>query len=292
VLQSTDPIEWETELATPELADLWILSRLNRVALDIHNALGEFRFHEAASAIYHFIWDDFCDWYIEFSKPYVTAKDSKPENVAVKRRIIYVLERSLRLLHPIMPFITEELWQRLPHKSKSISVADVVWHNSAQLDGRAEREMNLVIELVTKLRNIRSQFNIPQSVALRAEIVPAERSARNVISQMEAHIRRLARIEQIELVDKLKAGPGSARAVISGAEISVPLEGLIDIDKERSRLEKELGKMMGELEGLEKRLANQDFISRADPDVVADTRERAAELTDQITKLKAMIETL
>jgi valyl-tRNA synthetase len=292
VCQSKEPVEWETQLAPPELADLWILSRLNRVALEVHSALGEFHFHEAAGILYHFFWDDFCDWYIELSKPFVTAKDPSPQSAAVKRRIIYVLERSLRLLHPIMPYITEELWQKLPHKGETICLAEFVSHNSAQLDGRAEREMHLVIEIITKLRNIRSTFNIAPSVPLRAQIAPADAAARDVIEGMKDHIKRLARIEEIELVDQLAAQRGSARAVISGATIATPLEGLIDFDRERSRLGKELSKMVGEQEALEKRLTNQDFISRAAADVVAVTRDRSKELADQIAKLRSMIEAL
>jgi len=292
VLESQEPIDWETELAPPEPADLWILSRLNRIALEVHSALGEFRFHEAAAAIYHFFWDDFCDWYIELTKPYVTSKDAAPENIAVKRRIIYILERSLRLLHPIMPFITEELWQRLPHKGETICLAEFVSHNSAQLDGRAEREMALVIELITKLRDIRSKFNIAPSVLLRAQIATSDLSVREVFSGMQAHIRRLARVESLDIVDRITPHSGSARAVMSGVEIAVPLEGLIDLEKERVRLAKELGKMNDEYEGLAKRLANPEFTNRAAPEVVSQARERTAELADKIAKLKEMLDTL
>jgi valyl-tRNA synthetase len=290
--QGGAPLDWETELAPPELADLWILSRFNRVALEVHNALAEFRFHEAAATLYHFFWDDFCDWYLELSKPLVTAKEPTPQAMAVKRRMIYMLERSLRLLHPIMPFITEELWQRLPHKGGTICLSEFISHNSAQLDGRAEREMALLIEVITKLRSIRSTFNIPPSVALKAQIATNDDAARDVITRMEDHVKRLARIEELRLVDKLGAGKGSARAVVGALEIAVPLEGLIDFDKERSRLEKELSKLISEREGLEKRLANQDFINRAAADVVATTRARAEELEDQTSKLRAMIEAL
>ncbi len=292
VLESQEPLDWETELAPPELADLWILSRFNRVALEVHNALAEFRFHEAASTLYHFFWDDFCDWYLEMSKPFVTAKGPTPQGTAVKRRLIYLLERSLRLLHPIMPFITEELWQRLPHKGETICLAEFISHNSAQLDGRAEREMALVIEVITKLRSIRSTFNLAPSVALKAQVAAGDEAARDVITRMADHIKRLARIEELRLVDRLDSRSGSARAVVGAAEIAVPLEGLIDFGKERARLDKELGKLNNEREGLEKRLANRDFINRAAADVVATTRARANELADQISKLRAMIESL
>jgi valyl-tRNA synthetase len=290
--QGGKPLDWETELAPPELADRWILSRLNRVALEVRDALTEFRFHEAASTLYHFFWDDFCDWYIEMSKPFVTAKEPTPQATAVKRRIVYILEHSLRLLHPVMPFITEELWQRLPHKGETISLAEFTSGDPTQINERAEREMATVIDVISRLRNIRSTFNIAPSIPLKAEIAPADAATRDLITSMEGHIKRLARMETLKIVDKLGAKRGSARAVAGASEIAVPLEGLIDFEKESARLEKELNKLINERGGLEKRLSNQDFISRAAADVVETTRARAEELDDQITKLSAVIEAL
>jgi valyl-tRNA synthetase len=290
--QGGAPLDWEIGIAPPELADQWILSRLNRVALEVRGALAEFRFHEAASTLYHFFWDDFCDWYIEMSKPFVTAKEPTPQSTAVKRRIVYVLEQSLRLLHPVMPFITEELWQRLPHKGETICLAEFTPGEPARIDERAEREMALVIEVITRLRNIRSTFNIAPSIPLKAQIAPADAPTRDLIARMEGHVKRLARIEELQIVDLLPARKGSARAVVGASEIAVPLEGLIDFENERSRLEKELNKLINERGGLEKRLSNQDFISRAAPDVVETTRARAEELDDQVAKLRAVIEAL
>ncbi|HEU0174464.1 MAG TPA: valine--tRNA ligase [Blastocatellia bacterium] len=290
--QGGEPLDWETELAPPELADRWILSRLNRVATEVHDALAGFRFHETASTLYHFFWDDFCDWYIEMSKPFVIAKEPTPQSTAVKRRIIYVLEHSLRLLHPIMPFITEELWQRLPHKGETITLAEFTPGDPAQIDERAEREMATVIEVISRLRNIRSTFNIAPSIKLKAQIAPADAATRDLIARMEEHIKLLAKIEELQIVDKLDHGKGSARAVVGASEIAVPLEGLIDFEKERGRLEKELNKLISERGGLEKRLSNHDFISRAADDVVETTRARAEELDDQTAKLRAVIEAL
>jgi valyl-tRNA synthetase len=290
--QGGEPLDWETALAPPELADRWILSRLNRVAIEVRDALAGFRFHEAASTLYHFFWDDFCDWYIETSKPFVTAKEPTSQSTAVKRRIIYVLEHSLRLLHPVMPFITEELWQRLPHKGETITLAEFAPGDPARIDERAEREMATVIEMIARLRNIRSTFNIAPSIKLKARIAPADAATRDLIARMEEHIKRLAPIEELKIVDKLGAGKGSARAVVGATEIAVPLEGLIDFEKERARLEKELNKLINERGGLEKRLSNQDFISRAAADVVETTRARAEELDDQTAKLRAVIEAL
>jgi valyl-tRNA synthetase len=291
-IEDQQPLEWETELAAPELADRWILSRFNRVSLEVGDALAEFRLHEAATQIYHFFWGDFCDWYIELTKPFVTAAEARPEDRAVKRRLMYMLERSLRLLHPIMPYITEELWQRLPHDGETLSLAEYPQANAAQLDGRAEREMSFVIELVTKLRNIRSTFNIAPSTPLMARVATTDDESRDVLGQMEGHIKRLAKINQLEIVAELTVEQGCARAVVGEAEIEVPLAGLIDFDKERERLARELSKLEGELSGMEKRLANAEFIERAAPAVVAETKARAVEREGQIGRLKAMIASL
>ncbi len=292
VLDAQQPVEWAAAQAEPMLADRWILSRLNRTTQEVNAALQDYRFHEVAAKLYHFFWDDFCDWYIELSKPFVTAPEITPENTAVRQRIIYVLERSLRLLHPLMPFITEELWQRLPHRGETICLAEFPRFEAAQLDERAEREMTTLIEVVTKLRNIRATFNIAPSVPLRAEIATTDESLREVITRMEDQIKRLARVAEIKVVTALSVQRGSARAVMPGAEIAVPLAGLIDFDKERARLDNTLAKLTGELGGLEKRLSNPDFIARAAADVVEQAHTRATELQDQIARLKAMIEAL
>jgi valyl-tRNA synthetase len=292
VLDAGERLEWETELSPPTLADRWILSRFNRAASEVNAALDEYRFHEAAAALYHFFWDDFCDWYIELSKPAVVAKEITPENTAVRRRIIYVLERSLRLLHPLMPYITEELWQRLPHAGETVCLADFPQTDRAQVDEQAEREMELVIGLVTKLRSIRATYNIAPSAPLRAQVAAPDEASRAVIVAMADQIKRLARLEDLEPVAELTGARGAARDVAGGVEVAVPLAGLIDFEKEKARLQTTLAKLAKELEGVEKRLSNQDFISRAAEDVVAETRSRADELRDQMAKLRVAVENL
>jgi valyl-tRNA synthetase len=292
VLDAQERLRWETELSPPTLADRWILSKFNRAAAEVNAALDEYRFHEAAAALYHFFWDDFCDWYIELSKPQVAAKEITPENTAVRRRIIYILERSLRLLHPLMPYITEELWQRLPHEGETVCLADFPQPDAAQLDGQAEREMELVIGLVTKLRSIRATYNIAPSAPLRAQVAAPDEAARAVIAAMGDQIKRLARLEDLEQVAELTSVRGAARDVAGGVEVAVPLAGLIDFEKEKARLQTTLAKLAKELDGVEKRLSNRDFISRAAEDVVAETRARADELRGQMAKLRVAVENL
>lgn len=289
-LDSPRELEWETDLAEPELADRWILSRFNRVALDISNALAEYRLHEAAATAYHFFWDDFCDWYIELSKPHVTSRDQSDQSRAVRRRIIHILEKSLRLLHPFMPFITEELWHRLPHSGETVTLARFPEANAAELDGRAEKEMEFVIELITRLRSIRSDFNIAPSRSIQATIAVRDEALRTLISTNADYVERLARVEKLQLVDSLSKGKGYVRTVVGNAEVEVPLEGLIDVEQERKRLNSEIAKLNGEQQGLRKRLANPEFVTKAAPDVVATTKAREEEITGQISRLSSIIE--
>ncbi len=287
IFENQEPIEWETTLSEPSLADRWILSRLNNAIAEVNLALQEYRFHEAAATLYQFFWNDFCDWYIELSKPFVTDKEITNENQAVKRRIIYILERSLTLLHPLMPFITEELWQRLPHKGETICLKD--FPQAGARDEQAEREMELFTGLVSKLRNIRSTFNIAPSVKIKAQLATSDEASKAVMTAMKDQIVRLARLENLELVETIAAQKGSVRDVLSGIEIAVPLEGLVDFDKERERLRTTVTKLSSEYEGLQKRLSNQDFVARAAAEVVAQSQTRSAELEEQIAKLNVMI---
>jgi valyl-tRNA synthetase len=290
IFEDQEPVEWETKLSEPSIADRWILSRLNAATAEVNSALAEYRFHEAAATLYQFFWNDFCDWYIELSKPFVTSTEITDENTAVKRRIIYILERSLTLLHPLMPFITEELWQRLPHKGETICLNK--FPAAAARDEQAEREMELFTGLVTKLRNIRSTFNIAPSVAISAKVAATEAASKAVIEAMSAQIKRLARLETLEVVETIETQKGSVRDVVSDIEIAVPLEGLVDFEKEKARLEGNVTKLSKELEGLQKRLSNADFIARAATEVVTESRARAAELEEQIAKLKVVMDNL
>ncbi len=290
ILEDQEPVEWETELSEPSLADRWILSRLNYATAEVNSALQEYRFHEAAATLYQFFWNDFCDWYIELSKPFVTSTELSDENRAVKRRIIYILERSLTLLHPLMPYITEELWQRLPHKGETICLNE--FPQAGARDEPAEQAMELFTGLVSKLRNIRSTFNIAPSVSINAKVAASEATSQAVINAMSAQIKRLARIENLEIVSAIETQKGSVRDVVSDIEIAVPLEGLVDFEKEKARLDASLTKLSKEFESLQKRLSNADFVARAAAEVVTESRARAAELEEQITKLNAMIEAL
>ncbi len=286
------------------IADKWIISRLNRTAIDVNKALETYQFHEAVQLLYHFFWDDFCDWYIELVKDEITSEQVNTARDAARSRIITIIEQSLRLLHPFMPFLTEELWQKLPgisnelhntaYKSAdaTIMLADYPKGDKNLIDERAESEMQAVIELITKVRNIRAEMNIKPSD--KPEIfVSADALMQKIFTENEAQILKLARVSRLNLSESLDVPKASARGVLTGnVEIAIPLEGLIDFDKERERLENQLNKLNQENERLEKQLANQNFVERAPAEKVQEIRDRVAEIETQTNALNQNLEAL
>lgn len=277
--------------------DAWILSKLNRAINDFNDGLENFRFYEATQTLYHFFWDDFCDWYIELSKPLVTAKVELGSELAAKialarQRIIYILERSLRMLHPVMPYITEEIWQMLPHQGESISLAAFPEVDRTAISDQIEQEMESLIALITKIRNVRSEMNIPNNEQVTVRLAFKDESLRSVVIESEEAIKRLARVKEIEIRDDLSDQSAAARAVITGVEIAIPLEGLIDLEKERERLGKELAKIEAEMEKLSTRLSNPSFVEKAQPEVVEQARTRLSDLETQRETIKRTLASL
>ncbi|HEU4391292.1 MAG TPA: valine--tRNA ligase, partial [Blastocatellia bacterium] len=282
------PAEW---VPSESLADRWILAKLEAAIEQVTLALKEYRFHDIAQTLYQFFWDDFCDWYIELSKPQVASADDSPEVRAARSRIAYVLETSLRLLHPLMPFITEELWQRLPHNGESISIAEFPTA-TARSDPEAAERMGVLIALITTVRNIRAEMNIPVSAMLTLHIATTNARARSVVETNLEHVKRLARVSTITIGEALPEVGRASRGVVSGMEIAVPLADLIDTDKERERINRELSKKQEEARSLAGRLDNHSFRERAPEEVVKQTRARHDELIAEIGKLRATLQAI
>jgi len=293
--QAAEPAEGGTQ----NLVDRWVISRLNKTAKALNRALETYQFHEAVQLLYHFFWDDFCDWYIELRKDEITSGD-----VEASSRILTILEQSLRMLHPFMPYLTEELWQKLPgvsaamHNSPykkgeaTIMLTDFPVGDDALIDEDAENQINSVIELISKVRNIRSEMNIKPSEKVLLHVA-ANGDLVEVFSANEAQILKLARVENMVLSDKLDVPKASAKAVLTGGgEIAVPLEGLIDFDKERERLQNQVAKLDVELQRLNGQLSNQNFVERAPAEKVQELRERSSELEEQIETLTNNLESL
>jgi valyl-tRNA synthetase len=274
------------------LADRWILAELNSTIEQVTSALDEYRLNEVAQTLYHFFWDSFCDWYIELSKSLVASRENTEEAKAARCRIVYVLEISLRLLHPLMPFITEEIWQLLPHEGESIMLAEWPKADPACDDKPAREQMETLIALITKVRNIRSEMNIPVQSRLKLYIGTSDQVARDVVNESADQIKRLARVEQIEISDTLPELDSAARGIARGMDIAVPLGGLIDFDKERERVIKEMTRKENEARGLAGRLDNISFVERAPAEVVQEARNRHEELIAEIEKLRDTLESL
>lgn len=281
--------EW---VPSESLADRWILSELNTAIKRVSAALEDYRFHEVCQTLYHFFWDDFCDWYIELSKPVVSSGEESVETRAARNRIAYVLEASLRLLHPLMPFITEELWQRLPHEGETISLAQFPSYNPAAEDPETCTRMETLIALITKVRNIRSEMNIPTAARPALHLGTKNAAAREVVETNLEHVKRLARVDSIELSDTLPELRPAAADVVAGIEVRIPLSNLIDLSKERERLAKELSRKEQEARGLATRLDSHSFRERAPEEVVEKHRARHDQLVSEIGKLRSTLDSI
>jgi valyl-tRNA synthetase len=258
------------------LVDRWILSRLSRATAEVNRSLEQYNLHEGARHIYSFFWHEFCDWYLEMIK--LHPERSKPT-------LLYVFESALRLLHPFMPFITEELWQNVPHKGESIMIAPYPEFDPELVDERIEAQTDLIQEIIVKVRNIRSEMSVDakQTVPVRIAVINPE--LKELLWDARDYVFKLAQVSQLEIVSELSGDKLSARAVAGGLSIEVPLAGLIDVETERARLKKELEKAQREIDGLERKLSQASFVERAPKEVVEENRRRLADYQDQAGKL-------
>ncbi|RMH39429.1 MAG: valine--tRNA ligase [Deltaproteobacteria bacterium] len=278
-------------------ADRWILSRLQRVAAVVDEALEAFRFADAANALYHFVWGELCDWYIELAKPALQAGGDAGDAAARRRfaaqgTLATVLESTLRLLHPFIPFVTEEIWQKLPKPAATTGSLMVTIYPRADerfVDGAAERELGLMMEVATAIRTLRSTYGVPPSRTVRAEVRCADADKRAVLEAHRGSIETVARVD-LAIAETGGPVPQSAKSVVGAdIEVVVPLGGLIDIDAERQRIEKEIRKADREIAFVEKKLANERFVQRAPEAVVEKERAR---LADERARRERLVEAL
>ncbi|HEY0092883.1 MAG TPA: valine--tRNA ligase, partial [Archangium sp.] len=269
------------------LADRWILSRLQRATVETHKALEAYNFGEAASTLYQFLWAEFCDWYIELSKGALYGEDAKAKD-NTRAVLVFCLDRILRLLHPFMPFITEEIWQKLPmaRAVDSIMIAPFPQPDASLEDAAAEAEMGPVITAIEGLRNIRGESNLPPSARITAYVQSADARTRELLERWRGDVTRLAGLGELHIAAPGAKPPLSAAFVSAQMEIFVPLAGLIDVDAERERLGKEITRSEQEVGGIQRKLDNPNFVAKAPPDVVEKDRARVEELEARVTKLR------
>jgi valyl-tRNA synthetase len=268
------------------LADRWIASRLGSVASELERALTEYRFNDAANALYQFIWHEFCDWYLEMVKPTLYGPDG-PEKAATLNCLVNVFEKALRMLHPFMPFITEEIWQSLPLKDRapSIMISRYPEYDDSLTDPLAEAGMKSLMDIVTGIRNIRGEMNINPSVELTARVKVLRLQMEGFLRGHSGYIMKLARLGELEMATDLERPKMSAVAVTPEAEVYVPLGGVVDVEAETARLKKEIDKAEKELKPIQAKLGNESFIAKAPPEIVEKNRAILDELTQRREKL-------
>jgi len=273
----------------PENAKLtvnrWILTELSKTVSDVTTAIETQRFNEAAASLYRFVWNQVCDWYVELLKPIFMGEDEAAKAEA-QACMAYVLEQSYALLHPFMPFMTEELWAHTGARDGLLAHGE--WPVSGFADADAADEINWLVDLVSGLRSARSEMNVPPSATAPLIMVGANAVTSSRLARHEAAICRLARVESISTADV--APKGAAQIIVGEATACLPLGNLIDLGTEKARIEKAIVKNEQEKDRLGKKLSNEKFIANADPDVVAADRERHAELEVQLESLKIALQ--
>lgn len=268
------------------IADCWILTRLNQTVEKVTDLFEKFEFGEAGRHLYNFIWDDFCDWYIEMSKGVLNG-----ENEAAKQTtrsiLAYVLDQTLRLLHPIMPFVTEKIWESVPHEGESLVIAEYPVVHPELNDEDAAKGMDVLMELIRSVRTIRSEVNTPLSKKIELLIKTNDASIETFLKENETYIERFCNPENLVISSQIEAPESAMSAVITGAEIYLPLAGLINIDEEIIRLEKEMAKWESEVKRVQGKLSNERFVSSAPEAVVQVEREKEK---DYLEKREAVAE--
>ena len=273
------------------LAHRWIISRINAAAAEVNDALEEFRFDAAASALHHFFWHEFCDWYLEMVKPSLLGAD---EDAARQARsvLLRTLDKALRLLHPFMPFLTEEIWQNLPRRGDSLVVAEFPALQPEEHDEEAEREMQFLMSAVSKLRNLRAEGQLDPGRKVEALFKTDLAYPRRLLEEHAATVASLARLSGARFVAEIPRDVAAVRGVVTGLEMALLLPSGRDEQEERGRLTREMEKIDRELAALEVKLANQDFVARAPAAIVEKVRSSRRELAGKRDKLEHTLATL
>ncbi|MGC7589413.1 valine--tRNA ligase [Bisgaard Taxon 46] len=271
------------------VADRWIQSEFNRTVETFRNALTQFRFDLCATALYEFTWDQFCDWYLELTKP-VFANGSAAQKRGASQTLINVLEKLLRLTHPVMPFITEEIWQKVKEfagvNGDTIMLQSFPQFEQSTLDYQAEAEINWMKEAIVAVRNIRAENNIPPSKGLDLLLRNLSDADQNSLENNRTLIQAMAKLDSIRVLSTDEEAPLSVVKLVNNAELLVPMAGFINKETELARLNKEIEKYNGEIQRIENKLSNEAFVAKAPPAVIEKERAKMAEYAEGLTKLK------
>jgi valyl-tRNA synthetase len=269
-------------LAARLTVNRWIAGEAARTEAEVRKAIEDYKFNEAAATLYHFVWNIFCDWYLELVKPILGGED-EPAKTETRATTAWVIDQILLLLHPFMPFLTEELWQQTGKRKEWLIVSD--WPRYVGLGDRvAGEEMEWVIRFVSEIRSVRAEMNVPAGAKIACVIVSANGETRRRAAAWEAEIMRLSRLSSVSFEDHVPSA--SAQIVLGEATVSLPLEGVIDIGAEKARLAKELEKIAKDMAAIDGRLNNPGFVAKAPPEVLEESRERKSELEERGSKVQ------
>jgi valyl-tRNA synthetase len=287
------PKQDELEL---ELADRWIYSRLNQVIIQTREYYENLRLNDAAQCLFQFIWDEFCSWYIELAKDRLyrdVAEGQQDPRLTAKYILLDVMQASMRLLHPIMPYITEEIWQSIreifPMQDTALITAEYPVADPARSDDAIADEMSFIQESISAIRNLRKQINLPPSTGIKVVIRIAEEKQKALFVNYESYLSKLARVEDATIGLGIDKPAPAIAAVVRNIEIFLPLSGLVDLDAEKARLSKALDKLQQELAIIAKKLDNQNFVANAKPEVVEKEREKFREVETKMSLTKELL---
>ncbi|MFE8696900.1 valine--tRNA ligase [Cytobacillus sp. FJAT-53684] len=273
------------------VADKWILTRLNETIETVTRLSDRYEFGEVGRVLYNFIWDDFCDWYIEMAKLPLYGEDEAAKKTT-RSILAYVLDNTMRLLHPFMPFITEEIWQNLPHSGESITTAAWPEVKPEFTDEKAADEMKLLVEIIRSVRNSRAEVNTPLSKKIKMILKAKDAEVLHTLEKNSGYIERFCNPEHLTIAIEVETPEKAMTAVVTGAEIILPLEGLINIEEEVARLEKEWDKLNKEVERVQKKLSNEGFVKKAPEKVIEEEKAKELDYSEKRAAVEARIKEL
>jgi len=289
-LEDYSPHQIGSKMSSSSLVDRWILSRLHRLIKEVEEALREYKFNELAHLLYQFIWHEFCDWYLELIKPILYQKDDTESRLATQHTMVEVFATSLQLLHPIMPFITEEIWQQLPSTQQSIVISPYPRWHPENIDKDAETEMDLIIDVVNSIRNVRWEMNVPPSQMIEVILFSKNPKILEILHCYKMYIEHLGKADHVTISDRVKKPRSAATAVVQEVEIFLPLKGIIDFAEEERRLKKEIDKISKDLTKVTKKLSNEDFLTKAPEDILEREKVKARDLKAKQEKLETSLD--
>jgi valyl-tRNA synthetase len=291
-LNDFNPSDIKEEELELNLFEQWILGHLNKCIKKVTEGLNNYKFSDSAMAIYEFTWNYFCDWYVELVKEALYQKDNSLRKKSTQYVIWYVLEHILRLLHPFMPFITEEIWQKIPHQGLSISISEWPFYQKKKIKPNIEKKVVVIQDVIKVVRNIKAEMNIPLTKQVAIYIRVVDNKKEKILQDNLSYIKNLAYANSIIIGNALEKPKYSATGVLEDIEIFIPLQNVIDIEEEIKRLEKKLTKIEREIVIINKKLKNVDFIQKAPKAILNKEKEKMKELVDIRDKIYCNLNTI